>query len=143
MFGGTWGAFESSGHHFFNAQHTLYRQIRAVATVRTDEPTLRYGRQYFREISGNGLHFGHPLSGQCTLAWSRILDTDEMLIALNLDAQPRADWITVDRNLSPPGSVFHDALDPQRTCVVEDRNGRSAVRTTLAPHQAMILKADV
>jgi glycosidase len=141
MFGGTWGAFGTSGRHFFNPDHEIYRGIRQVAAVRATESALRYGRQYFREISGNGVDFEHPLDGRCTLAYSRILDTEEVLIAMNLTTQARNDWITVDRNLSAAGHQMRDLLDPQRRIEIEERAGRACVRVALPPHGLAILKS--
>ncbi|MDP1682236.1 MAG: alpha-amylase family glycosyl hydrolase [Burkholderiales bacterium] len=141
LFGGTWGGHDSGGRHCFNPAHEIYQGISAIAQTRSQSPALRYGRQYFREISGDGNHFGHPLDGRCTLAYSRILDTDELLVALNLDSAPRNDFITVDRSLNPPGTPMRDLLEPTRTFSVEDRAGRSAVRVDLPRHGVAILQA--
>jgi glycosidase len=141
MFGGQWGAFDTQGHHCFNPQHTIYQDISHIAQIRHQQPTLRYGRQYFREISSNGIDFGHPLApGQCTLAYSRILDTEEVLVCLNLQDQPRQDHITVDRNLSAPGSTMKNLLDPQQTAQVKSTNGRAHVQVSLPPHGMAIMK---
>src|SRR5574337_1021925 len=94
MFGGQWGAFETVGHHCFDTTHPVYQAITRIAAVRRREPALRYGRQYFREISGNGTDFGYPIDGRCTLAYSRILDDTEIVIAMNLDTLPRQDYVT-------------------------------------------------
>jgi len=141
MFGGTWGAFGTAGCHFFNPEHEIYRGIRAIAAIRREQPALRYGRQYFREISGNGVDFGHPLDGRCTLAWSRILDTEELLVAMNLTDQPRNDCVTVDRKLSARGQTMRDLLDPGRRATVQETpNGRAFVRLELPPHGFAIMK---
>ena len=96
MFGGQWGAFDSTGGHFFKPSNSIYKSIAQIAAIRRNEPALRYGRQYFREISGNGIDFGYPSTANARLAYSRILDDSEIVIALNLDAAARADYITVD-----------------------------------------------
>jgi glycosidase len=140
MFGGTWGAFNTAGQHFFNAEHPVYRRIAKMAGIRREEPALRYGRQYFREISGNGRDFGHPIDGQCTLAWSRILDTSEVLVAMNLSASSRSDYVTVDANLSPEGSEMTNLLDGAASYRVEKRAGRSAVRVELKGHEMAMLR---
>jgi glycosidase len=141
MFGGTWGAFGTAGCHFFNPEHEIYRGIRAIAAIRREQPALRYGRQYFREISGNGVDFGHPLDGRCTLAWSRILDTEELLVAMNLTDQPRNDCVTVDRKLSARDQTMRDLLDPERRATVQETpNGRAFVRLELPPHGFAIMK---
>jgi len=140
MFGGEWGAFESSGVHFFNSNHEIYQGISAIMSVRTRQSALRYGRQYFREISGNGIDFGHPLDGHCTLAFSRILDTEEILVVMNLDNQPRNDYVTVDYKLSSPGRTMTDLLSPTNQYQIEENNGRAFVHITLAPHGMALLK---
>jgi glycosidase len=140
MFGGQWGAFDTSGVHFFNQQHPIYQGIQAVARIRAQEPALRYGRQYFREISPDGQSFGYPATGQSTLAYSRILDTDEVLVAMNLTATNRQDCITVDRNLTPPGSQVVDRLNGDLPLTVAETDGRAYVRLPLQAHQLAILK---
>jgi len=140
MFGGRWGAFDSSGRHCFRSSNPIYRSIAQLAAIRRNEPALRYGRQYFREISGNGIDFGYPLDGRCTLAYSRILDDTEVLIALNLDAAPRADYVTVDTNLSPAGIQLTNLLAPRGQIDVEARGARRAVRIPLAAHGMAILR---
>jgi glycosidase len=140
MFGGDWGAFGTTGHHFFNQDHHLYQEISRIAGIRAEEPALRYGRQYFREISGNGTDFGHPIDGHCTLAYSRILDDAEILMALNLDAAPRSDFVTVDRNLTPAGREMTNLLDKKRRVEVASADGRSAVEVPLEGHEMAMLK---
>ncbi|PKK83995.1 MAG: alpha-amylase [candidate division Zixibacteria bacterium HGW-Zixibacteria-1] len=139
MFGGEWGAFETTGVHFFNSNHEIYRGIVWIAKVRAEHAALRYGRQYFREISADGISFGFPIKGNCTLAFSRILDTDEILVALNLDASPRNDCITVDSNLTPPGSEMTDLLNGGAPIAVRQAGGRAYVRVPLDGHGAAIL----
>jgi glycosidase len=141
MFGGSWGAFGTAGCHFFNPDHEIYRGIRAIAAVRREQPALRYGRQYFREISGNAVDFGQPLDGRCTLAYSRILDTEEVLVAMNLTEIEREDCVTVDRKLSARGQTMRDLLDPShRATVEESAAGRTFVRLKLPPHGLAIMK---
>ncbi|MBN2144464.1 MAG: alpha-amylase, partial [Candidatus Aureabacteria bacterium] len=138
MFGGNWGAFETTGAHFFNPNHAIYKAIKTIAQIRKEIPSLRYGRQYFREISGNGTDFGHPFNGRCTLAFSRILDTEEILVAMNLDNAIRQDFITVDRNLTFPGSRMRDLLGGGLYDVIE-AGGRACVKVPLQPHQMALL----
>ncbi len=140
MFGGGWGAFNTIGAHFFDEQHEIYRGIAAIARVRAQQPALRYGRQYFREISAFGDWFGIPQSGTATLAYSRILDTTEIVVAMNLSASPRNDFITVDRNLTPPGSTVRDLLGGNLEITVQETDGRAYIQCPLEGHQMVILK---
>ncbi|HSQ13862.1 MAG TPA: hypothetical protein VLM90_12620 [Candidatus Deferrimicrobium sp.] len=142
MFGGQWGAFDSTGAHFFKPSHPIYKSIAQIAAIRRDEPALRNGRQYFREVSGNGIDFGYPIDGKCTLAYSRILDDSEILIALNLDAAPRADYITVDAHLSAAGTQLQNLLDPRAQFEVEAQGPRHAVKIPLAGHGMAILRQE-
>jgi glycosidase len=141
MFGGDWGAFDTTGAHFFNTDHPIYRGIARVARIRPTQPAMRYGRQYFREISGNGKDFGYPTTGRATLAFSCVLDTDEVVAALNLDTEPRQDWVWVDPKLSGVGRTMVDLLGG-REYKVEDRgSGVAAVRLPLEPRTMVLLKA--
>lgn len=140
MFGGGWGAFNSTGGHFFNDQHQIYQQIAAITRIRQQQSTLRYGRQYFRETSSDGINFTHPVDGLCFLAYSRILDTEEVLVVLNLENRMRRDWITIDYKLSSPGTMMLDLLDPGRQCLVEEVNARARVQVELPAHGVAILK---
>ncbi|MEW5756413.1 MAG: alpha-amylase family glycosyl hydrolase [Pseudomonadota bacterium] len=141
MFGGQWGAFDTTGVHFFNKQHPIYQGIKAIAQLRHREPALRYGRQYFREISGDGSSFGHPLDSHATLAYSRILDTEEILITMNLDGQPRSDFITVDYYLSSPKQKMRNLLNPNaQPLEIVERNNRACVQVPLGAHEIAILK---
>lgn len=139
MFGGNWGAFNSTGGHFFNPDHEIYQGVSAITRIRQQQSALRYGRQYFRETASDGIHFSHPLDGHCCLAYSRILDTEEILVVLNLDNQPRGDHITVDINLSAPEGKMTDLLNnTQHT--IQETNGRAHVQIDLAAHGLAILK---
>lgn len=140
MFGGSWGAFDTSGHHFFNPENQTYQQIAAITAIRRQEPILRYGRQYFREISDDGTKFGFPTGGQCTLAYSRILDDSEILITLNLSTTSRNDMITVDGNLNPFGSSMVDLVHPENIVPIEAKNGRHTIRPVLKAHSIALWK---
>ncbi len=140
MFGGTWGAFDTTGMHFFNPDHDLYQTIAKVAYVRAHEPALRYGRQYFRSISGDGAAFGAP-EGQATLAWSRVLDDDEVIVALNLQADRREDAVEVDAGRTPPGGHVADLMNDAEYVVEQNDDGVAFVRVPLPGHGIAILKA--
>ncbi len=140
MFGGKWGAFDTTGVHFFNPSHPIYKGISKVSEVRAKEPTLRYGRQYFREISQDGVEFSYPEDSKSTLAYSRILDTDEVIVAMNLTESRRCDYVTVDKGLSPPGSRLEDLLGQGGPFEVMESKGRACVKVPLDGHGMVILK---
>jgi glycosidase len=108
MFGGEFGAFGSRGRHFFNEEHPVYQALAGVLRLRKEKITLRRGRQYLREISGDGLNFGvpHMLGGQLrsVVPWSRLFDDQEVLLAINTDPEaPRRAWVRLQDDLHQPG----------------------------------------
>lgn len=142
MFGGDWGAFGSSGRAFFDTQHPVYRSIARITGIRRQEPALRYGRQYFREISTNGADFTYPANRNCTLAYSRIMDETEILVAMNLEFGARSDFITIDFNLHRDGEWMVDLLRPGHRVQVLERNGRKMVQVGLAGLEMAIFKKE-
>jgi glycosidase len=91
----------------FDGEQPLFRTVARLAAVRRDVPALRYGRQYFRPISGDGVHFGLSDVAPGVLAWSRILNDDEILIVANCNTETT--WngeVIVDFSLNPAGSVY-------------------------------------
>lgn len=134
MFGGRWGAFGTNDMHFFDDKHPLYRDIAKIARVRAMEPALRYGRFYFREISENGTDFMYPEQGVGMLAYSRILDTEEVIVILNLRHEKYENHVVLDKELTPPGTALADLLDKRRVFLVDERGGRATVSITLPPY---------
>ena len=111
MFGGAYGALESSGYHFFNDRSNVYVEFAKILKIRKSELALRRGRQYLREISGDGINFGLPkMFGaeiRSVVPWSRILDRQEIVIAINTDyCEALTVWVTVDNDLHHAGSTF-------------------------------------
>ena len=142
MFGGKWGARSTPAATSSSIPAILFisRLARSQRFARSGPP-LRYGRQYFREISGNGKDFGCPKDGKATLAYSRVLDTDEIVICLNLDTEPRSDWVLVDGKLTAPGRQAFDLLGRLPPMKVERAGDFGAIRVPLAGRSAAILKA--
>ncbi|GJL66849.1 MAG: alpha-amylase [Nitrospirales bacterium] len=139
MFGGEFGAFHSHQRHFFNEESPAYRQLAIILRLRRDKLALRRGRQYLREISGNGIDFGLPrmLGGQIrsVVPWSRIFNDQEILLAMNTDyAAPRSAWVTVDDGLHQAGHTLTclystNAGQIGQETTLESRNGKAVVLT--------------
>ncbi len=135
MFGGPFGAFRSKGRHFFDVSSEVYKAVTALTDIRRNNITLRRGRQYLREISGDGTNFGLPsFVGGATrissiIAWSRLLDDEEYVMAINTDTSNDLEvWVTVDNTLHGTGDQYTclypgNPLLPE--AVVEDRNGKA------------------
>src|SRR5258708_33092408 len=94
------------GRNLLNTDCRIYQEIAKIAQVmRTNEP-LRFGRMYYRQISGDGEHFGFPFGSQYTLAFSRLLYGQEVLIAYNVSGTPRNDFVIVDATFRSDGSTM-------------------------------------
>lgn len=84
----------------FDRNHPLYQEIRKMAKVREQEPALRYGRQYFRPVSGNNSDFGFSKEKGGVIAFSRILNRREVLLVANTSvASEFSGWVLVDARL--------------------------------------------
>jgi glycosidase len=91
----------------FNQASSYYRQLSQISAVRQASTALRYGRFYFRPISGNGLNFGVSTFLHGTLAFSRILMDQEVLVVANTDpANPCGVYVIVDLTLNNAGDTF-------------------------------------
>ena len=71
----------------FDTSHPLYTAIKQLSAIRHAEPALRYGRLYFRPLSGDGVHFGASTFAPGVLALSRILNNQEVLVVANASTQ--------------------------------------------------------
>jgi glycosidase len=128
----------------FDQANPLYVQTQALSALRGGEPALRYGRTYFREVSGNGRDFGYSEVTGGVLAYSRILDDREVVVVANTSTTtPFAGSVTVDASLSPVGRAFgvlHSNLAaPAAPGAVFQVGGRVAVPVQLRPMEVQIL----
>jgi glycosidase len=91
----------------FDKNSFFYQQISRIAAVRNARPALRYGRFYFRPISGNHKDFGVSTFAKGIVAFSRILNDEEVIIVANTSTTDSGDVdVIVDINLSRPGDVY-------------------------------------
>ena len=111
MFGGSFGAFRSKSRHFFNEGTFTYVELSKLLQIRKNNKTLLRGRQYLREISENGFDFGYPqsFSGKILsiIAWSRIFNENEVLVAFNTNMyNAKTAWVVIDKSMHLPGEKF-------------------------------------
>ncbi len=99
------GPFGTAGRHCFDPQHPTFQRIAAMNALRAGFPALRQGRQYQRPIAFMGYPFGIYGGGEI-IAWSRILDDEEVLCVLNPHGnQARGADVLVDATLTPAGRL--------------------------------------
>jgi Alpha amylase, catalytic domain len=128
------------GRNLLNTDCRIYQEIAKIAQVmRANEP-LRFGRMYFRQISGDGEHFGFPFGLTYTLAFSRILYPNEILVAYNVENKDRHDSVIVDAELHANGSSMQFLYGDTGTIPVRTaKDGSRFVRLDMTPHQFVIL----
>ncbi len=86
----------------FDRQHPFYEAIRQISAVRQTQPALRYGRQYFRPLSGDGVTFGISTFSPGVLAFSRVLNDQEVLVVANTQTDGSfSGEVIVDAILNP------------------------------------------
>lgn len=90
----------------FDPAHPFYRAMQRIAQVRAGQPTLRYGRQYFRPVSGDDASFGISSFAPGVLAFARILNDEEVTVVANTTGGTETLAVIVDETLSTPGDVF-------------------------------------
>jgi glycosidase len=97
----------------FDRTHPFYRAIQQLSVVRAQQPELRYGRLYFRPLSGDHVHFGASGLAPGVLAFSRILNSREVVVVANANTSGRFQGdVIVDRFLHRDGDPFRVLNDP-------------------------------
>jgi alpha-amylase len=123
-----------------NTDCNIYQEIRKIADVARTRPQLRFGRMYFRPISGDGVGFGLPFGKDYTLAFSRILYGSEVLVAYNVSAAARTDRVVIDSSLHQPGDKLSFLYGAAGSVTVQRApNGTLFVELDLAGHQFVIV----
>ena len=92
----------------FDRTNHFYVTIKRLSELRAKIPALRYGRQYFRQVSGDGVHFGFSNYANGILAYSRLLADLEVVVIANTDINNA--WsgdVVVDYTMRP-GETFFD-----------------------------------
>ena len=91
----------------FDPTAPFYQAIQKISLVRCSQPALRYGRQYFRPVSGDHKEFGISTTAPGVLAFSRILSDEEVVVVANTDTQHEASFaVIVDETLHPVGTAY-------------------------------------
>ena len=87
----------------FDEKHPFYLAVQALARVRAQHPALRYGRFYFRQISGDKLSFSVSTLSPGVVAFNRVLNDEEVLVVANIaGTAPPPLTVIVGSNLHTP-----------------------------------------
>jgi glycosidase len=139
----------------FDETEPFYVVLRDISRVRAANATLRYGRQYFRPVSGDRKTFGQSVFSPGVLAFSRILNESEAVVVANADLATGVEIsVLVDAVLNPVdarfAALFSSAgrMESSRVERIVDaevidrgtsRGTVHSVRVALAPGEARIL----
>jgi glycosidase len=110
----------------FDVNHRFYKAIKRLSEIRDTQPALRYGRLYFRPISGDGIHFGASPFAPGVLAFSRILNSQEVLVVANANTQGNFQGqVLIDLFINNDGEQFRVLNDSGASAPgpVESRSG--------------------
>jgi alpha-amylase len=130
----------AGGTSLLNRQCRIYQEISKISDVWRSQEALRFGRMYYRQISGNGIDFGLPFGSTYTLGFSRLLYAREVLVAYNVSDQQRHDKIIVDAKLHPEPSGMSFLYGRSGSVPVESApSGARFVQLDLDGHQFVIL----
>jgi len=128
------------GKTLLNVECRIYKEIAKIAQIMRTESPLRFGRIYYRQISGSGEQFGYPFGSTYTLAFSRMLYPREILVAYNVSDQTRNDRVIVDATLHPEPSQMNFLYGKSGTIPVQTaQSGARFVKLDLDPHQFVIM----
>ncbi|MGE3537573.1 MAG: alpha-amylase family glycosyl hydrolase [Candidatus Tectimicrobiota bacterium] len=97
----------------FNRRHPFYQAIRRLSAIRASQPALRYGRLYFRPLSGDQVHFAPSTFAPGVLAFARILNNHEVVVVANTQTQDSFQGqVLVDTFLHRDGDQFQVLNNP-------------------------------
>jgi glycosidase len=110
----------------FNPASNFYRSLRAIAALRQGDAALRYGRLYFREVSGNGHDFGPSTGAGGMIAFSRILSGREVLVVANTSGSNAFNGaVLCDVDINRTGTAF--------TIAYSNKGNTGTGHTTIGP----------
>ncbi len=151
-----WGKPEGG----FNGEHPFYKKIADISKYRKSHPALRYGRQYFRPISGDRINYGISPYKHGVLAFSRILNDQEVVVVANTNTEiTQSVYVIVDYNLNSQNPTYKilfsnksrdNRIDPetveeQQDANITDVDGQRSkgkirvMKVTLHPMEVQIL----
>jgi glycosidase len=131
----------TAGKNLLNTDCRISQEIAKIAALVRATEELRFGRMYFRQISGDGVHFGLPFGSSYTLAFSRLLYGREVLVAYNVAPSSRSDCVAVDASLHKSGDAMTFLYGNSGTVPVQQApDGTLFVQLNLNGRQFVILE---
>jgi hypothetical protein len=130
----------SGGKSLLKPECRIYQEIAKIADIMRWHEPLRFGRMYYRQIADDSLSFDLPFGSTYTLAFSRLLYGQEILVAYNVSGMARHDRVIVDATLHPNPSQMTYLYGKRGALPVQTApSGVRFVQVDLDPHQFVIL----
>jgi glycosidase len=128
-----------------NTGSKIYKEVARIAEISKEYAALKFGRMYIREISPNGIDFSLPQSQPCTLAFSRVVSNEEVLIAFNTSTnETKSDSVIVNNGIGGDRKEMKYLYGKEGSVSVQNHchpgNHTCFVKLELAPLQFVILK---
>jgi glycosidase len=140
-----WGKF-GAGVDFPRTGGT-FQMLAALIRLRARSGPLKYGRYYFRQVSGDGQNFGWSMDKGGVFAFSRIHADEEVLVVCT--PNPFQGWsglVEIDPNLARDGANWRITFSTLRnegagrTRTISAVPLRRAIPVTLASNELVVLE---
>lgn len=127
----------------FDETSYLYKYISKLNQIRANLPELRYGRLYFRELSGDNKNFGYSCYSPGVIAFSRILTDKEVLIVANCHPTNNFNGsVLIDPSINNSEDVFKVAYS-NISDVVETKNVKCVVNANINGNFSDIITLEI
>lgn len=128
----------------FTQQDSLFKHIHDLTLLRNMHAALRYGRQYFRECSGDGVEFGYSPFANGIISFSRILNDKELLITANANiTEATTVYIIIDKNINAEGKQMQVLFPFDITGILPDVcetiNGIRVIKVAIPAGSALVI----
>ncbi|WP_026770240.1 alpha-amylase family glycosyl hydrolase [Asinibacterium sp. OR53] len=137
---------EEKNSNLLNCKSSIYQAISTIAKIRNTSPVLKFGRMYIRKLSVDGHSFHLPECPKCTLAFSRILFNEEILVVYNSsNCDAKVEHVEIDCRINSESKSMKSLFGYESDVEVlgQGKNGGEIryVGLYLKPMQFVILKS--
>ncbi len=138
-----WGKQWAQQPDAFDQSNSFYSDIKAIIAVRNKYRALRYGRLYFREVSGDGSTFGFSSGVGGLIAFSRVLSNSEVVTIANTNPTTAfTGFVLVDLDLNrslPNYQVAYSNFGTVGAGAVQLRSNVACLYVVIQPMEVQIL----
>ena len=132
------------GRNLLNTECKIFKEIAKIAGVMRKTEHLRFGRMYYRQISGNDIDIDFPSGTSYTLAFSRVLYGSEVVVAYNISDKPRSDSVIVEADFHKENDTLEFLYPkPGKVKIRQTPGGVRFVKLSLAGHELQLSQSDL